>query len=79
MTVLIAGGAGAVAHYAIQLAKLRGARSTADRAAGLDELTELLERGRLIHAVGRRLQDVAAAHELVERGEAVGNVVVEIP
>jgi NADPH:quinone reductase len=28
MTVLIAGGAGAVAHYAIQLAKLRGAHSS---------------------------------------------------
>jgi NADPH:quinone reductase len=55
--------------------------SAADRAAGLNELTELLERGRLIHAVGRRLQlqDVAEAHELIERGEAVGNVVVEIP
>jgi len=180
-TVLIAGGAGAVAHYAIQLAKLRGARvlttisndakaaharaagadetinyrtddvgervkaltdgrgvdalievdlsanaklypailrphstvvvygtaaseaavpghwllinsvalrfflvyelSAADRAAGINELTELLERGRLIHAVARRLQlqDVAEAHELIERGEVVGNVVVEIP
>lgn len=181
MTVLIAGGAGAVAHYAIQLARLRGARvlttisneakaahareagadetinyrtddlgervkaltdgrgvdalievdlsanaklypavlrphssvvvygtaaseaavpghwllinsialrfflvyelSAADRAAGISELTELLERGRLIHAVARRLQlqEIAAAHELVERGEAMGNVVLEIP
>jgi NADPH:quinone reductase len=180
-TVLIAGGAGAVAHYAIQLAKLRGARvlttisndakaaharaagadetinyrtddvgervkaltdgrgvdalievdlsanaklypailrphstvvvygtaaseaavpghwllinsvalrfflvyelSAADRAAGLNELTELLERGRLIHAIARRLQlqDVAEAHELIEHGEVMGNVVVEIP
>ena len=181
MTVLIAGGAGAVAHYAIQVAKLRGARvittisnaakaaharsaganatinyrsenvvervkaltegkgvdaliemdlsanaslypgvlrphatavvygtsaaeatlpgswlmlnsislhfflvyelSAADRAAGLSELGELLEHGRLIHAVGRRLplEAVAEAHELVERGEVMGNVVLEIP
>jgi len=180
-TVLIAGGAGAVAHYAIQLAKLRGARvittissdakatharaagadetinyrtedvgervkaltggrgvdaliemdlsanaklypavlrpqatvvvygtsasetalpghwlminsitlrfflvyelSAADRAAGIDELTALLERGRLIHTVARRLplEATAEAHEIVERGEVMGNVIVDIP
>jgi NADPH:quinone reductase len=180
-TVLIAGGAGAVAHYAIQLAKLRGARvittvssdvkaaharaagadetinyrtqdvgacvkaltdargvdaliemdlsanarlypavlrphatvvvygtaasetalpghwmlfnsttlrfflvyelADADRAAGIDELTVLLERGRLSHSIARRLplEAIAEAHELLERGEVMGNVVVDIP
>jgi NADPH:quinone reductase len=179
-TVLIAGGAGAVAHYAIQLAKLRGARvittvsndakaaharkvgadaiinyrtedvaervtaltggrgldvviemdlsrnakfypsllrshatvvvygmsanestlpslwlminsitlrlfliydiSEADRAAGLAELTELLEEGRLTHSVARHmpLDDIAEAHDLLERGEVIGNIVLGI-
>ena len=55
--------------------------SAADRAAGLTELGELLESGRLMHAVGRRLplEAVAEAHELVERGEVIGNVVLDIP
>lgn len=55
--------------------------SAADRAAGVSELTGLLERGQLVHTVGRRLplQAVADAHEIVERGEAMGNVVLDIP
>lgn len=181
MTLLIAGGAGSVAHYAIQLAKLRGARvittissdvkadharsagadevinyrtedvgervkaltggrgvdalievdlranaklypavlaphaavvvygtsagetnlpgqwllinsvdlrfflvyelSATDRAAGINELTGLLEDGRLVHTVARHLplEGIAEAHELVERGEVMGNVVLDIP
>ena len=53
----------------------------ADRAAGIDELTELLERGRLVHTVARRLplEAIAEAHELVERGEVMGNVVLDVP
>jgi NADPH2:quinone reductase len=52
----------------------------ADRAAGLAELTALLEEGRLSHAIARRLplDDIAAAHEILERGEAIGNVVLDI-
>jgi NADPH:quinone reductase len=55
--------------------------SAADRAAGLTELTELLEHGRLIHTVARRLplEAIAEAHEIVERGEVMGNVVVDVP
>ena len=55
--------------------------SSADRAGGLAELTDLLERGRLIHTVARRLplEAIAEAHELVERGTVVGNVVLDIP
>jgi NADPH2:quinone reductase len=52
----------------------------ADRAAAVDELTALLERGRLVHTVARRLplECLAEAHEIVERGEVVGNVVLDI-
>lgn len=55
--------------------------SAADREAGLSELTELLEHGRLVHSIARRLplEAIAEAHELVERGEVIGNVVVGIP
>jgi len=73
-------GAGAVGHYAIQLAKLRGAlqvvatisseaKAARARAAGADLV------------VNYKTEDVARiadAHELVERGRAVGNVVLEV-
>ncbi len=54
--------------------------SAADRAAGIRELTELLEHERIIHTVARRLplEAIAEAHEIVERGEVVGNVVLDI-
>jgi NADPH2:quinone reductase len=180
MTVLIAGGAGAVAHYAIQMAKLKGARviatvsndakaaharaagadeiinyktedvagriktltggrgvnavlemdiavnakyyssilaphatvvvygssandatlpslslmknsitirlfliyeiTDADRGAGIAELTGLMEKAQLKHAVARRLPlgEIAAAHEISERGEVMGNIVLDI-
>jgi NADPH:quinone reductase len=54
--------------------------SAADRTAGINELTELLERRRLIHTVARRLplESIAEAHEIVERGEVMGNVVLDI-
>ena len=54
--------------------------SAADRAAAINELMELLEHGRLIHSVARRLplEAIADAHEIVERGEVVGNVVLDI-
>jgi NADPH2:quinone reductase len=52
----------------------------ADRAAGLAELARLLDAGRLSHTIARRmpLEDIAAAHELLERGEVIGNVVLDI-
>jgi len=55
--------------------------SPADRAAGLAELGDHLERGRLIHTVARRLplEAIAEAHEIVERGAAMGNLVLDIP
>lgn len=55
--------------------------STADRAAGLAEAGELLEQGRLLHAIARRLplEAAAEAHELLERGAVVGNVILDVP
>lgn len=44
-------------------------------------LTSLLERDALVHNVAERLplEQIAQAHELVEQGRAVGNVVLAIP
>jgi NADPH:quinone reductase len=49
-----------------------------ERAAALAEIARLLERNRLVHNVALTLplDDIVAAHEAVERGKAVGNVVV---
>src|SRR3974390_2506213 len=54
--------------------------SAADREACLSELSALLQSNRLIHTVGRRLPlgEIALAHELSERGEVVGNIVLDI-
>ena len=54
--------------------------SAADRDACLAELNALLQSNRLIHTVGRRLplRDVALGHELSERGEVLGNIVLDI-
>jgi NADPH2:quinone reductase len=54
--------------------------SAADRDACLAELGALLQSNRLIHIVGRRLplHDIALAHELSERGEVIGNIVLNI-
>jgi NADPH2:quinone reductase len=51
-----------------------------DRAAGIAELTKWLEAGRLQHAIAQRfpLERIADAHEVVECGEALGNVVLDI-
>ena len=53
----------------------------ADRAADVELLTGWLRSGSLQHAVAVRLplDSIAEAHELVEAGRAVGNVVLQIP
>ncbi len=50
------------------------------RAAIIRELSNLLATGRLIHAVGASfpLDQIAAAHEAVEQGSVIGNVVVTL-
>jgi NADPH:quinone reductase len=51
-----------------------------DRHAVIAELTAMLELGLLEHSVGARfpLADIAAAHEGVEAGSVIGNVVLDI-
>ena len=58
----------------------RHSRLTAIGDACLAELNGLLQSNRLIHTVGRRLplRDVALGHELSERGEVLGNIVLDI-
>jgi NADPH:quinone reductase len=52
----------------------------ADRAAGIAELTALLEAGKLSHTIAQRLPlaEIAEAHDMVERGDVIGNVVLDI-
>jgi len=54
--------------------------SDADRAAGLAEVARLMETDKLRHTVAQRLplERIADAHDIVERGEAMGNVVLDI-
>jgi NADPH2:quinone reductase len=51
-----------------------------DRQAAIAQLTEWLARGQLAHNVALRLplEQIAQAHEAVERGTALGNVVLDI-
>jgi NADPH2:quinone reductase len=51
-----------------------------DRRAVVDGLSQLLAARSLVHTVGARfgLDDVAAAHEAVEGGGVIGNVIVEL-
>jgi NADPH:quinone reductase len=50
-----------------------------DRASGIAEINRLLEGNRLIHTIARRmpLKEIAEAHDIVERGDVIGNVVLE--
>ena len=52
----------------------------ADRERAVETLTGLLERGALQHLIAERLPlaQIAQAHELVEKGRAVGNVVLAL-
>ena len=54
--------------------------SAVDRDGRLAELGAHLQSNRLTHAIGRRLplRDIALAHELSERGEVIGNIVLDI-
>lgn len=51
-----------------------------DRLAAIQELTTLLRDGALKHSIGARfrLRDIAAAHDAVEAGKLVGNVLVDM-
>lgn len=54
--------------------------NSADRATLIAELSELLNAGKISHTVARRmpLHAIADAHDLVERGEPIGNVVLDV-
>lgn len=54
--------------------------SAEERRAALDEITRLLEADRLVHNVASTmpLEDIVAAHEAVEQGKMLGNVVVNV-
>lgn len=54
--------------------------SPADRQAAVAQLTTLLAQGALQHSLGPRfaLADAAAAHEAVEAGQSMGNIVIDI-
>ncbi len=51
-----------------------------DRARAVATLTRMLERGVLQHniAASLPLQDIATAHEIVESGQTIGNVVLQV-
>ncbi len=51
-----------------------------DRAWGLEHLTRLMKAGQLQHSIGPRfpLAQIVQAHETVEGGQALGNVVVDL-
>jgi NADPH2:quinone reductase len=51
----------------------------AERVAAVQGLSELLATGKIKHAIGARfkLQEIAAAHEAVEQGKLIGNVVID--
>ena len=51
------------------------------REAALGELTDLLTKATLKHCIGSRLplREAAIAHDLIEQGSVVGNVVLDIP
>lgn len=55
--------------------------SPVDRQMAIENLTGLLANRRLSHTIGARfaLDDIAGAHEAVEGGKVVGNVVLDLP
>ena len=55
--------------------------SAGDRTAALAGLSALLEEGALMHNIAARLplERIAEAHELVESGRAIGNIVLSVP
>jgi NADPH2:quinone reductase len=50
------------------------------RGRAIDDITRMMEAGRLMHNVAATfpLADIVKAHEAVEQGKAIGNVVIEV-
>jgi len=72
-TVLVTGGAGAVGHYAVQLAKWAGASVIATVSS--PEKAERARAGGADHVIDYRTQDVAARVRELTGGEGVDHVV----
>lgn len=72
-TVLVAGGAGAVGHYAVQLAKWAGASVIAT--ASSPDKAERARAGGADHVIDYRREDVAARVNEITAGEGVHHVV----
>jgi NADPH2:quinone reductase len=54
--------------------------ATEARTRAIEDITHMMEAGRLMHNVAATfpLADIVKAHEAVEQGKAIGNVVMEI-
>lgn len=52
-----------------------------DRQSAIAGLTKLMEDGKLSHTIGARfaLEEIAQAHEAVEGGKLIGNVILDLP
>ncbi|SHI01235.1 NADPH2:quinone reductase [Marivita hallyeonensis] len=72
-TVLVTGGAGAVGHYAVQLAKWAGARVVATVSS--DSKAEFAREGGADHIINYRDQDVASRVMEITGGDGVDRVV----
>lgn len=72
-TVLVTGGAGAVGHYAVQLARWAGATVIATVSG--DEKAERARAGGAHHVINYRTQDVAARVRELTGGQGVHHVV----
>jgi NADPH2:quinone reductase len=73
-TVLVAGGAGAVGHYAIQFARLRGARQIITTVSSETKAQVALAAGADV-AIDYRKEDVAARVMELTNGAGVGRVI----
>jgi NADPH:quinone reductase len=72
-TVLVTGGAGAVGHYAVQLAGWAGAEVIATVSS--DEKAQRALQGGAAHVINYRTEDVAARIAAITRGAGVDHVV----
>jgi NADPH2:quinone reductase len=72
-TVLVTGGAGAVGHYAVQLASWAGA--TVIATASSPAKAERARQGGAAHVIDYRTQDVAAAVRALTDGKGVDHIV----
>ncbi len=71
--VLVTGGAGAVGHYAIQMARLAGARSVITTVSGAEKAAHA-EKAGPSHIINYRTEDVAARVMQITEGRGVSRI-----